>query len=262
MATQTGIHTRCGYGCPMHDPEMFAKRAASFGSNAVAYARHRPRYPDAAVEWVVGDRTRVLDLAAGTGKLTETLLEFALEVTAVEPDDQMRAELTRLLPDVPALKGTADHIPAPDASFDVVITGQAFHWFNTPEALTEITRVLRPGGVFGALWNYDDTSVPWLAELNELTRSSVGDLQGLDDHTPRHALLGEAEEQSWHHSQRRTVESMLASLGTHSHLLVIDAAERARIFDKIRTYLWSRPETSQGEFDRPIITTGVRAVRV
>ncbi|MBM7771454.1 ubiquinone/menaquinone biosynthesis C-methylase UbiE [Actinokineospora baliensis] len=241
----------------MHDPDMFAKRAASFGSNATAYAKHRPRYADEAVEWVVGDHTRVLDLAAGTGKLTETLLEFALEVTAVEPDDQMRAELTRLLPDVPALKGTAEQIPFPDASFDAVVTGQAFHWFDTPEALAEITRVLRPGGVFGALWNYDDLSVPWVAGLAEL----VGNAQH-EEHTPRHERLAEAERRTWRHSQRRTVESMLASLGTLSRMLVVEEAERVATFDKLRTYLWSRPETSQGEFERPMLTTAVRAVRI
>ncbi|GAA2987717.1 class I SAM-dependent methyltransferase [Actinokineospora diospyrosa] len=241
----------------MQDPDSFTKRAASFGTNAVAYARHRPRYPDEAVEWVVGDHTRVLDLAAGTGKLTETLLEFGLEVTAVEPDDLMRAELIRLLPDVHARKGTAEEIPFPDASFDVVVTGQAFHWFDTPEALTEITRVLRPGGVFGALWNYDDVSVPWVAGLAEL----VGDAPH-GEHTPRHERLGEASRETWRHSQRRTVESMLASLGTHSRMLVIEEAERVALFDKLRTYLWSRAETSQGEFERPIVTSGVKAVRV
>ncbi|WP_018683827.1 class I SAM-dependent methyltransferase [Actinokineospora enzanensis] len=243
----------------MQQPEMHARRASSFGSNAVAYARHRPGYAEAAVEWALGDRARVLDLAAGTGQLTQTLLSFGLEVTAVEPDEAMRTELSRRLPDVPALAGRAEEIPVPDASFDAVLTGQAFHWFNNPTALNEIVRVLRPGGVFGALWNSDDLNVPWVAELsNMLTTSASG---GEEEHVPRHELLSEPEEAKFHHVQRRTVESMLATIGTQSSMIVIDAAERTRLFDRIRTYLWSRPETSQGEFDRPLITVAIRAYK-
>ncbi|GLZ40359.1 class I SAM-dependent methyltransferase [Actinokineospora sp. NBRC 105648] len=246
----------------MHEPELFARRASSFGSNAAAYARHRPGYAEEAVEWVVGESTRVLDLAAGTGRLTETLLAFGLEVTAVEPDDAMRAELSRLLPDVAALKGTAEQIPFPDGSFDAVLAGQAFHWFDNPAALGEIVRVLRPGGVFGALWNYDDTSVPWVAELGELSKTSVGQLRSdIQDHEPRHPGLTEPERATFRHVQRRTVESMLATLGTHSQLIVVDEAERAKVFDRIRTFLWSRPETSQGDFDRPLITEVARAFK-
>ncbi|WP_026425075.1 class I SAM-dependent methyltransferase [Actinokineospora inagensis] len=247
----------------MHDPDLHARRASSFGDIAFAYARHRPRYPEEAVAWVVDEHTRVLDLAAGTGQLTDTLLSFGLEVTAVEPDDRMRAELTRQLPDVPALNGTADHIPVPDASFDVVITGQAFHWFNTPEALTEITRVLRPGGVFAALWNYDDTSVPWqarLAELSETTADRVNQ-QRKQIHIPRHDLLDEPEQRQWPHAQRRTVETMLATIATGSQFQVIDEAERTQVMDRMRTYLWSQPETAQGEFDRRLITSVVKAHR-
>ncbi|PPK63546.1 class I SAM-dependent methyltransferase [Actinokineospora auranticolor] len=252
----------------MQEPELFARRARSFGSNAVAYARHRPGYAEDAVEWVIGDRARVLDLAAGTGKLTETLLAFGLEVSAVEPDDGMRAELSRLLPDVAALAGTAEQIPFPDASFDAVVTGQAFHWFNNPGALAEIVRVLRPGGVFGALWNYDDQSVEWVAEMVRLSRTSANseqDRQVVDNldhaHKPRHEALTEPEEHRFPHAQRRTVESMLSTLGTQSSMLVIDGAERAKLVDQLRTYLWSRPETSQGEFDRPLVCVAVRAYK-
>ncbi|SDD83226.1 class I SAM-dependent methyltransferase [Actinokineospora iranica] len=245
----------------MDESELFAKRASSFGANAAAYAQHRPGYPAEAIEWVIGDRMRVLDLAAGTGRLTEGLLAFGLEVTAVEPDEAMRAELTRRIPDVPALDGSAEDIPLPDASVEAVLVGHAFHWFNTDKALTEITRVLRPGGVFGALWNHDDLTVDWVAGLAELTATSLGEVQRVKVDVPSHDLLEPHELKTFPHRQRRTVESLLATLGTHSQISVADATERAQVFDRVRTYLWSRPETSAGEFDRPLITSVVRAIR-
>src|SRR5438094_928298 len=141
---------------PGNEEALFARRASSFGMHAAAYAEHRPDYPVAGIRWALAgaahDVDAVLDLAAGTGKLTEGLLALGLTVTAVEPDPDMRAELTRRLPGVSALDGTAERIPLPDSSVDAVLVGQAFHWFDVNTALTEIARVLRPGGVLGALW--------------------------------------------------------------------------------------------------------------
>ena len=105
---------------------------------------------------------RVLDLAAGTGKLTRLLVATGADVVAVEPDPAMRVAL----PD--ALEGSAEAIPLPDASVDVVTVGQAFHWFDAPAALAEIARVLRPGGGLGLVWNERDESVPWVAELGRI----------------------------------------------------------------------------------------------
>ena len=173
----------------MDSEELFARRAASFGALAADHTRHRPGYPVEAIEWAVGDRDRVLDLAAGTGKLTEGLLELGLEVTAVEPDPEMRAEFTRLFPDVPALDGTAEDIPLRDASVDAVLVGQAYHWFDPALALPEIVRVLRPGGVLAALWNHDDSSVPWVAGLEELTHTSVSEAPRRAMSVPEHPEL-------------------------------------------------------------------------
>lgn len=143
-----------------------------FGQDASAYERGRPRYPDAALDWLFGElgldgRSRVLDLAAGTGKLTRGLVERAGEVVAVEPLDAMRVELERVLPDVEAIPGVAEAIPLPDASVAAVFSGEAFHWFDVEPALAEIRRVLAPGGGLAVLWNVAQWDAPWAPELGE-----------------------------------------------------------------------------------------------
>lgn len=246
----------------MDHPELFAERASSFGANAAAYAEHRPDYPAPAVEWVLGERRSVLDLAAGTGLLTEGLVRSGRSVTAVEPDPAMLAELRRRLPGVTALGGTAESIPAADGSFDAVVVGQAFHWFNTAEALAEITRVLRPGGVLGLLWNHDDVSVPWMAGLAEATRTSIGAALLVNWMVPEHERLAPAEHTFVPHGQSRTIESFIATLSTHSQVALAPPAERTALLDDVRAYLRSRPETASGDFIRPLSTVAVRAVRI
>ena len=143
---------------------MDPRRALSFGAAADAYDRGRPSYPVEAVRWALPDgATRVLDLGAGTGKLTRAALDLGVAVVAVEPDDDMRA----LVP-TEALAGSAEQIPLPDASVDAVLVGQAFHWFDPARALPEMRRVLRPGGTMGLFWNLYDDAVPWVAQLCDL----------------------------------------------------------------------------------------------
>jgi SAM-dependent methyltransferase len=246
----------------MDHPELFAERASSFGANAAAYAEHRPDYPDSAIEWVLGGRASVLDLAAGTGRLSEGLVRLGCSVTAVEPDPAMLTELRRRLPGVTTMAGTAESIPAADESFDAVVVGHAFHWFNTTSALTEITRVLRPGGVLGLFWNHDDVTVPWMAELVEMTKTSVGAVLTAGWVVPEHPRLGPAEHTFVPHGQARTVESFIATLGTHSQVALASSAERSALFASVRAYLLSRPETASGSFVRPLSTVAVRSVRL
>ena len=145
------------------------EHARSFDRVADAYRRARPSYPAAAVEWALerAPGRRVVDLAAGTGKLTEVILATGADVTAVEPLANMRAALAESLPGIAALAGTAAAIPLADANADAVLVGQAFHWFDAPRALSEIARVLVPGGVLGLVWNARDDTVAWVAELTE-----------------------------------------------------------------------------------------------
>lgn len=149
--------------------------ARGFESGAGPYEAARPGYPDEALQIVVdafdlGPKTRVLDLAAGTGKLTRRLVETGAEVVAVEPVAGMRSKLAEVVPDVEVLDGASESIPLPDASVDVVTVAQAFHWFDAPAALTEIARVLKPGGGLALLWNERDESTPWVAEMSRIIR--------------------------------------------------------------------------------------------
>lgn len=251
---------------PGIEPELHSRRAASFGAKAAAYAEHRPDYPGKALAWGLAGlgRTprRVLDLAAGTGKVSEGLRALDVEVTAVEPDAQMLEQLTRALPEVTPLLGTAEQIPLPDESVDAVFAGQAFHWFDLDRAYPEMARVLKPGGVVVALWNHDDDSVPWLADFNARIKSTAS-RRWLSDYEslPEHEAFEPFEKERFEHKQLRTAETLVETIATHSHLLVAAPPERAAILREARKFLDSTPETASGEFELPIITTAFRARR-
>lgn len=251
---------------PGIEPELHSRRAASFGAKAAAYAAHRPDYPEKALAWGLAGLTRtprrVLDLAAGTGKVSEGLLSLGLEVTAVEPDPQMLEELTRALPEVTPLTGTAEEIPLPDESVDAVFAGQAFHWFDLDRAYPEMARVLEPGGGVVVLWNHDDDSVSWLADFNARIKSSAS-RRWLSDYEslPEHEAFEPFEKERFEHKQPRTAETLVETIATHSHLLVASPQERAAILREARKFLDSTPETASGEFDLPLVTTAFRARR-
>jgi SAM-dependent methyltransferase len=247
------------------DPELWARRASSFGASARAYADHRPDYSADAIAWCLAGAERpvrhVLDLAAGTGALTRGLLAAGVAVTAVEPDPGMLAELRRRLPGVPAVTGRAEAIPLADGSVDAVMVATAFHWFDQDRALAEIVRVLRAGGVLGIVYNLVDTSVAWVEELDRIGRSSVSIPPGEEPEAPpAYAGFGPVELERFAHRHRRTAESLTATIGTHSHTLVIPDEERAELLARVRAFLDANPETSAGEFDHPMVTLAARAV--
>ncbi len=149
--------------------------AAGFGTdaNAERYERARPTYPPEVVTALahalgIGPGRRVLDLAAGTGKLTRLLAATGADVVAVEPLAAMRQAFAVAVAGVEVLDGTAEAIPLPDASVDAVTVAQAFHWFDPPRALAEMARVLRLGGGLALVWNERDESVPWVAERSRV----------------------------------------------------------------------------------------------
>ncbi len=150
------------------DPKVRGPYTA-FAEVAGSYARARPGYPDEAVRWLAGDEPRdVVDLGAGTGKLTRSLVALGHRVTAVEPLVEMLELLPEAAPGAFAVLGTAEVIPLPDASADVVTCAQSFHWFDHDRALPEIARVLRPGGRLALVWNSRDDRDPWMARLSAL----------------------------------------------------------------------------------------------
>ncbi len=151
---------------PVPDRE---RRARSFGTVVQEYQRGRPGYPRAAIDWVLGQRPlTVLDLGAGTGKLSAAVLAAGHSVIAVEPLAEMREVLCATLPQVQTLDGRAEHLPLAAGSVDAVVAGAAFHWFEQGPALAEIGRVLRKPGILGLLGNSFDTSLPWAAELRQI----------------------------------------------------------------------------------------------
>jgi SAM-dependent methyltransferase len=257
------------------DTDEWARRGSSFGAVAAAYAEHRPDYPADAVRWCVAPTgrglagLRVLDLGAGTGKLTAVLAGLGADVTAVEPDESMLAELRRQVPSARALHGPAEAIPLADGSVDAVLCGQSMHWFDMARAVPEIARVLVPGGALGALWNSDDDRVEWVAGLRDVAKEagspvvSERRLEAADFGREQFGadLFTPTELAEFTNAQARTADSLLATLRTHSAVLVMDPAERDRLLGQIRDYLASTPETAGGEFELPMVTSALRSVR-
>ena len=232
---------------------MSVHRAArGFDSAAGVYERVRPGYPDAAVAWLAEQldlrpgRT-VLDLAAGTGKLTAALTGSGARVIAVEPSEGMLEVLRAAAPGAEALAGTAEEIPLADASVDAVTVAQAFHWFANDAALAEIHRVLRPGGALALAWNRRDLSAPAHALLEEVLAGVVGD-------TPRHrdgdwervvrasplfAPLASTEVQN---DQPQTVEGLVERAASTSFIAAMDEADRSALLADLRRRAASLPE--------------------
>jgi SAM-dependent methyltransferase len=216
-------------------------RAASegFSRSAGAYERGRPEYPAAAIDVLVSElRTgaRVLDLAAGTGKLTRPLVAVGLEVIAVEPVAEMRAVLPA---SVRALDGTAEAIPLDAAAVDAVTVGQAFHWFDGDAALAEIHRVLKPGGLLALVWNVRVEDDPVNRALDDL-------LEPYRAGTPAHRwsawrgafertrLFGPLEQHEFASEQRLDAAGMEARVASISFIAALDAPERERVVERAR----------------------------
>ncbi|WP_139980150.1 class I SAM-dependent methyltransferase [Nocardioides litoris] len=215
--------------------EDLQRHARSFGGVADAYDRGRPSYPDDAVAWLVGDLpagAQVLELGAGTGKLTERLVALGHDVHASEPDEAMLAVLRRRLPDVATSLTGAEEIPLPDASVDVVVAAQCLHWFDPERAYAEIARVLRPGGHLAAVWNVRDERIPWVRKLGRI----IGTQDNVDPAASTVAGSGEfhaAEHASYKHWQvvdRRSIQDLARS---RSNLAVLDEAARERVVDDL-----------------------------
>jgi SAM-dependent methyltransferase len=262
-----------GYGRPMARDERLLL-ASSFGAAAAAYAEHRPDYATAAVRWALEAATgpRVLDLGAGTGKLTAALVELGAEVIAVEPDPAMLTELRRALPTVRALPGTAEALPLPNASVDAVLAGNAMHWFKMNVAGPEIARVLVSGGILAGLWNVLDDRVDWVSGLERVSgTAAIGPRDTFSNwrvataglHLPdieSLAWFGLPAQAEFPHGQRRTADSLVATLATRAGMLLMPEQEREDTLARIRGFLASRSETADGEFTLPMLT-GVLRVR-
>jgi SAM-dependent methyltransferase len=212
--------------------------ARGFEAGAAAYELARPGYPDEAIAVLVAvlgivAGTVVCDLAAGTGKLTRRLVDLGAAVVAVEPVDGMRRQLEMVLPGVEAVTGTAEAIPLPDSSVDVVTVAQAFHWFDAPRALREIARVLRPGGGLAILWNERDETTPWVAEMSRAIRwheRTVSRYQHVDwaDVVAEPGLFTPLEEEQISWDQPVTRDLLADRVRSISYIAAMPEPERER----------------------------------
>ncbi|MDQ7906963.1 class I SAM-dependent methyltransferase [Phytohabitans sp. ZYX-F-186] len=233
-------------------------QALSFGAAAAEYDRFRPSYPVEAVRWAVGTPppAEVVDLGAGTGKLTRVLLSAGYQVTPVEPDAGMRDQLAASTGGVTALAGFAEAVPLPDGAAEAVVAGQAYHWFDRERAHPEIARLLRDGGHFGAIWNHRDDREPWVAELSRITHD-VAENRGHFDPEPTVSLelgdsFGPVERKEFTHREPRTPESLVAMISTRSYFLTASAEKRAEIVAGVRELTATHPDLAGREsFDVP-----------
>jgi len=232
------------------------EKSKGYRQGAEAYVAGRPGYPPEAVAWLrevlgIGPGRRVLEVGAGTGKFIPTLRESGGEIIALEPIAEMRAQLALAYPEVEVLAGAADAIPLPDASVDVVVCAQAFHWFATPSALAEMRRVLIPGGMLGLIWNGRDETVPWVAALSEITNRREGD-------TPRYrtgewrrafpapglALVDERHARNGHSGTAEEV--VLARTLSVSFIAGLPADQRAEVEQEVKALIARTPALARG----------------
>jgi SAM-dependent methyltransferase len=246
------------------DGDELLARAASFGAVADAYERARPGYPDDAVRWLAGDEPcDVVDLGAGTGKLTRSLVALGHRVTAVEPLEEMLDRLRVAVPGAVALLGNAESVPLPDGSADVVACAQAFHWFDHETALPEIARVLRPGGRIALVWNTRDDSQGWVAELTEtvIGRSEFRDdgvvavTASIDDS----GLYGPVERASFTHVQLLGRDDLVELVRSRSQCAVLPEDERRPVLERVAAMFDAH--SRDGVLAMPYVTECFRAVR-
>lgn len=217
-----------------HDTPDYAH---SFGAVADAYDRGRPTYPREAAAWLTADAPlSVLELGAGTGKLTDQLVALGHDVHATDPDAAMLAKLSGRLPEVRTSQASAEEIPAGDRSYDVVVCAQAFHWFDLDRALPEIARVLKPGGRLSMVWNERDERVPWVRRLGTIigTQEQLRDPAGALEGT---GLFGELEDAVFRFRQQIDQHSIKDLVLSRSNVATLPPDQReAKIAEVLALY--------------------------
>jgi SAM-dependent methyltransferase len=230
----------------------------SFGAEAAAYERGRPSYPPEAIDWLLPpDAHDVLDLGAGTGKLTTRLVERGLDVVAVDPIPEMLEVLRSSLPQTRALLGTAEEIPLPDNSIDAVLVAQAWHWFDPAQAIPEVVRVLRPGGRLGLVWNTRDERLGWVRELGRIIGSD-GDRRRTEVTLPEPFTGLEQHQVEW--TNYLTPQAVIDLVASRSYCITSPTEVRTKTLDRVRELLATHPALAHtGGVALPYVTVCVRA---
>ncbi len=201
----------------------------------------------------------MLDLGAGTGKLTAALVASGHAVTAVDPSPEMLRVLAERVPGVEALLGTAESLPLPDASVDLVTVAQAWHWVDRDVAIPEVARVLRPGGRLGLLWNDRDEGVEWVRELGELM--GAGEASSGEDEEPALAPpFGPVERHDVRWVQRLTLDGLLDLARSRSYFITKDPEAQAAVIASLRRLHAEHPDLAGAEtIELPYVTRCYRA---
>jgi len=246
-----------------NDERTRTGQALSFGQAADLYNAIRPTYPAEALQWLTGDAPKdVLDLGAGTGLLTRGLISLGHNVTAVDPDAQMLAKLTASSPGLTAAHvGTAEAIPLPDRTADVITAGQAFHWFDRPKALPELRRVLRPDGILAPIWNIRDESVDWVAKLSEVITSSKGEGAALHAIEPGYFApdFAEPEVRVFRHDKPLDGPGLIRLVQSRSYYLTAEPARQRELVDGVEDLLAHHPDLAgKDTFAMPYATYAYR----
>jgi SAM-dependent methyltransferase len=235
-------------------PRIHGVAAAGFSAGSDAYDRGRPSYPQEAVDLIVDelgiDRdTTVVDLAAGTGKFTALLLPTGADVVAVEPVAEMRETLARTIPEAEVHDGTAEAIPLADGFAGAVTVAQAFHWFDADDALTEIARVLEPGGGLAFLWNRRDESVPWVHEMSDILRwreryPNISNYDRVDwaAIVGRSGLFTDVQHATFGYDQELDREGLAARVRSISYVAAMDESQREALVQQVLRLVDGEPE--------------------
>jgi SAM-dependent methyltransferase len=242
------------------------QHALSFGQAAGDYELGRPGYPREAVDWLI-ERAGparpahdAVDVGAGTGKFTTSLVAHGRAVTAVEPDPDMLSRLAVNHPSATALAGSAEALPLEDASADLVTFAQSWHWVDVPRASAEVARVLRPDGALGLVWNIRDDSVAWVAAVAEVMGASAAEEYNSTEPTTAAPLrLEEYAEFRWENPLGR--EELTAMVASRSYVIAMEAAERAALLRALDELLDSHPDTAGLEVLRMPYQTRVSIAR-
>jgi ubiquinone/menaquinone biosynthesis C-methylase UbiE len=233
-------------------PRIHDAAAAGFSAGSGAYERGRPSYPKEAVDVIVselgiGAGSRVVDLAAGTGKFTALLVPTGAEVVAVEPVAQMGDELRHAVPGIEVLEGTAEAIPLPDSSVDALTVAQAFHWFDHDQALAEIARVLRPGGGLAFLWNRRDESVSWVRRMSEVLHWHDRDIANYEQVdwpavVARAGRFTDVQQRMFSYEHELDRAGLADRVRSISYIAAMDEAQREALVGQVLALVGDKPE--------------------